>query len=56
MENRIDLKLLEVKSENRPALVPYLTVGYPSIKLSAEIALKTLVSGADMLEYLLVIP
>ena len=50
MENRIDLKLLEVKSENRPALVPYLTVGYPSIKLSAEIALKTLVSGADMLE------
>ena len=50
MENRIDLKLLEVKSENRPALVPYLTVGYPSIKLSTEIALKTLVSGADMLE------
>ena len=50
MENRIDLKLLEVKSENRPALVPYLTVGYPSIKLSAEIALKTLGSGADMLE------
>ena len=50
VENRIDLKLLEVKSENRPALVPYLTVGYPSIKLSAEIALKTLVSGADMLE------
>ena len=50
MENRIDLKLLEVKSENRPALVPYLTVGYPSIKLSVEIALKTLGSGADMLE------
>ena len=50
MENRINLKLLAVKSENRPALVPYLTVGYPSIKLSVEIALKTLGSGADMLE------
>ena len=50
MGNRINLKLLAVKSENRPALVPYLTVGYPTIKLSAEIALKTLGSGADMLE------
>ena len=50
MENRIDLKLLDVKSENRPALVPYLTVGYPTIKLSVAIALKTLGSGADMLE------
>ena len=50
MENRINLKLLAVKSENRPALVPYLTVGYPTIKLSTEIALKVLGSGADMLE------
>ena len=50
MENRINLKLLAVKAENRPALVPYLTVGYPTIKLSDEIALKALRSGADMLE------
>ena len=47
MENRINLKLLAVKSENRPALVPYLTVGYPTIKLSTEIALKVLGSGAE---------
>ncbi len=50
MKNRIDSKILSTKSDNRPALVPYLTVGYPRIEESADIALKVLGSGADMLE------
>ncbi|MEC9366811.1 MAG: tryptophan synthase subunit alpha [Chloroflexota bacterium] len=50
MKNRIDSKILSTKSDNRPALVPYLTVGYPRIEESADIALKVLESGADMLE------
>ena len=50
MENRIDSKILSAKLDNRPALVPYLTVGYPRIEKSADIALKVLESGADMLE------
>ena len=50
MENRIDLKIRSTKSDYRPALVPYLTVGYPNIERSADIAIKVLESGADMLE------
>jgi len=50
VKNRIDSKILSTKSDNRPALVPYLTVGYPRIEESADIALKVLGSGADMLE------
>ena len=50
MKNRIDAKILSTRSDNRPTLVPYLTVGYPNIQESADIALKVLESGADMLE------
>ena len=50
MKNRIDSKILSTRSDKRPTLVPYLTVGYPSVEESADIALKVLESGADMLE------
>jgi len=50
LKNRIDLRLEKLSSENRPALVPYLTVGYPTVKLTVPIATKILSSGADMLE------
>lgn len=48
--NRIDERLALVKSKSRPALVPYLTAGYPSIELTVPIASAVLSSGADMLE------
>ena len=50
LKNRIDQRLEKLSSENRPALVPYLTVGYPSVELKVPIATKVLSSGADMLE------
>ena len=50
MVNRIDKKLASLKSEGKPALVPYLTVGYPTVSSSYEIAHALLNSGADMLE------
>jgi len=49
-KNRIDYCLEKVGTENRPALVPYLTVGYPTLELTVPIATKILSSGADMLE------
>ena len=50
MTNRIDKKLEFLKSNNRVAVVPYLTVGYPDISLSYEIASSLLDASADMLE------
>ena len=50
MANRIDKKLTSLKSNNQLAVVPYLTVGYPNISSSYEIASSLLDSGADMLE------
>ena len=50
LKNRIDYCLERVGAENRPALVPYLTVGYPTVELTVPIATKILASGADMLE------
>ena len=50
MKNRIDYCLEKIKSENRPALVPYLTVGYPHAGISESLATAVLANGADMLE------
>ena len=50
MKNRIDYCLEKIKSENRPALVPYLTVGYPHASISESLATAVLANGADMLE------
>ena len=50
MANRIDKKLASLKINKQIAVVPYLTVGYPNISSSYEIALSLLNSGADMLE------
>ena len=48
--NRIDERLASVRLKARPALVPYLTAGYPSIELTVPLASAVLSSGADMLE------
>ena len=50
MKNRIDYCLEKIKSENRSALVPYLTVGYPNANISESLATAVLANGADMLE------
>ena len=50
MKNRIDYCLEKIKSENKPALVPYLTVGYPHASISESLATAVLANGADMLE------
>ena len=50
LKNRIDQRLEKLSSKNKPALVPYLTVGYPTVELTVPIATKVLSSGADMLE------
>ena len=50
LPNRIDTTLANVRDAGRSALVPYVTVGYPDIPTSAEIAEAVLESGADMLE------
>ena len=42
LKNRIDYCLERVGAENRPALVPYLTVGYPTVELTVPIATKIL--------------
>jgi tryptophan synthase alpha chain len=48
--NRIDETLASIRIEKKIALVPYLTVGYPTISLSGDLALSVLSSGADMVE------
>lgn len=50
MSNRIDATLDALAKSGRNALVPFLTVGYPDLETSAELARVVLESGADMLE------
>ena len=50
MKNRIDYCLEKIKLKNKPALVPYLTVGYPHASISESLANAVLANGADMLE------
>ena len=50
LPNRIDTTLANVRDAGRSALAPYITVGYPDIPTSTEIAEAVLESGADMLE------
>ena len=50
MPNRIDNVLENLRESERTALVPYITVGFPDIATSEEIARIILNSGGDMLE------
>ena len=50
MENRIDRRFQQVAKEGKSVLVPYLTVGFPELDTSFEIAKAALRSGADILE------
>ena len=50
MTNRIDRTLEALRAEGRSALAPFVTIGYPDLKTSEEMAKSILESGADMLE------
>ena len=50
MPNRIDTTLANAREAGRSALGPYITVGYPDVPTSTDIAEAVLESGADMLE------
>ena len=50
LPNRIDTTLANVRGAGRSALGPYITVGYPDVPTSTDIAEAVLESGADMLE------
>lgn len=50
MTNRIDMKFEVLTQAGRIALVPFITVGYPDIDTSEELASVLLESGADILE------
>ena len=50
MTNRIDVTLAALRAEGKAALAPFVTVGYPDMPTSVEMAVAILESGADMLE------
>ena len=50
MTNRIDTRLAKAAAEGRPALAPFLTVGFPDVETSTRIAGALLDAGADVLE------
>ena len=50
MPNRIDETLRRVRESGKPALAPFLTVGFPDIATSEDLARAVLDAGADMLE------
>ena len=50
MTNRIDATLRRIRESGRPALVPFVTVGFPDVETSEDLARTVLESGGDMLE------
>ena len=50
MTNRIDTTLAELRSAGKPALAPFVTVGYPDLETSEDMAVAILESGGDLLE------
>ena len=48
--NRIDALFARLKSEGRPALMPFVTAGDPDLITTAEIVVEILKRGADMIE------
>ncbi len=49
-DNRIDQKFRELKSKGKTALIPFLTVGDPSLDATTEILLQMEKAGADLIE------
>jgi tryptophan synthase alpha chain len=50
MTNRIDTTLSKLRTAGKPALVPFVTVGFPDVQMSEALAEAILESGGDMLE------
>jgi len=48
--NRIDQVFNELRREQRKALIPYVSCGYPSLEFTEELILKLAASGADLIE------
>ena len=50
MTNRIDKTFQEIRKMGRTILAPFMTIGYPDLDTSIEIAEAALQSGADLIE------
>ncbi len=50
MPNRIDVSLGKARSDGKTALGPFVTVGYPDVETSIEVAASVLREGADLIE------
>ena len=50
MPNRIDTVMAKLRESGETALVPFITVGFPDVPTSEELARTILESGGDMLE------
>ena len=50
MTNRIDATLAELRAKGKDILAPFVTLGYPDMATSEEMAVAILGAGADMLE------
>jgi len=50
MENRIDKKFTTLKRAQKTAIVPYVTIGFPDVQTSQELAEAIIEAGADILE------
>ncbi|MCD1260233.1 tryptophan synthase subunit alpha [Paenibacillus athensensis] len=48
--NRIDVRFAELKERGETALIPFLTIGDPSLEASIELILEMERSGADLIE------
>ena len=50
MANRIDIRLGKLRRLRRPALAPFVTIGFPDVETSIALAKTILDAGGDMLE------
>lgn len=50
MSNRIEDKFRELRAQGRTALAPFITVGFPTVQMSEQLAETILASGGDLLE------
>ncbi|MGO4274924.1 tryptophan synthase subunit alpha, partial [Paenibacillus sp. TAF58] len=48
--NRIDSRFAELKERGETALIPFLTIGDPSLEASLELILEMERAGADLIE------